>query len=72
MIMNGKTLMLEKIDKKSGVFRQEVSNLAFHYIQIAIETNNTWKGFMKDCIDLAEKEIGEKYGTKNMEDGNKS
>ena len=70
--MNGKTLMLEKIEKKSGVFRQEVSNLAFHYIQIAIETNNTWKGFMKDCIDLAEKEIGEKYGTENMEDGNKS
>ena len=70
--MNGKTLMLKKIDKKSGVFRQEVSNLAFHYIQIAIETNNTWQGFQEDCIRLAEKEIGEKYGTENMEDGNKS
>ena len=40
--------MLKKIDKKSGVYRQEVSDLAFHYIQIAIETKNTWKGFMKD------------------------
>ena len=29
-----------------------------------------WIGYQEDCIRLAEKEIGEKYGTKNMEDGN--
>ena len=72
MIMNGKIKMPKSIDKKYGEYKQEVDKLARRYINICLETQNTWIGYQEDCIRLAEKEIGEKYGTKNMEDGNKS
>ena len=70
MIMNGKIKMPKSIDKKYGEYKQEVDKLARKYINICFETKNTWKGFQEDCIRLAEKEIGEKYGSKDMEDGN--
>ena len=55
---------------KYGEYKDEVDKLARRYINICLETQNTWQGYQEDCIRLAEKEIGEKYGTKNMEDGN--
>ena len=70
MIMNGKIKMPKSIDKKYGEYKQEVDKLARSYINICLETQNTWIGYQEDCIRLAEKEIGEKYGTKDMEDGN--
>ena len=70
MIMNGKIKMPKSIDKKYGEYKQEVDKLARRYINICLETQNTWIGYQEDCIRLAEKEIGEKYGTKDIEDGN--
>ena len=70
--MNGKMKMPKSIDKKQGEYKDEVDKLARRYINICLETQNTWIGYQEDCIKLAQKEIGEKYGTKNMEDGNKS
>ena len=70
MIMNGKIKMPKSIDKKYGEYKQEVDKLARRYINICLETQNTWIGYQEDCIRLAEKEIGEKYGSKDMEDGN--
>ena len=49
---------------------KEVVKLANYYIRIVNETKNWWKGYMEDCIEVAKKEIGEKYD-ENMEDGNK-
>ena len=72
MIMNGKMKMPKSIDKKYGEYKQEVDKLARRYINICLETKNTWPTYQEDCIELAKKEIGEKYGTKDMEDGNKS
>lgn len=48
---------------------KEVDNLASYYIRIVNETQNWWKGYMEDCIEIAKKQIGEKYD-KDMEDGN--
>ena len=62
--------MLKKIDKKYGEYKDEVDKLAKRYINICLETKNTWPTYQEDCIELAKKEIGEKYGTKDMEDGN--
>ena len=47
-----------------------MDKLARKYINICLETKNTWPTYQEDCIELAKKEIGEKYGTKDMEAGN--
>jgi hypothetical protein len=54
---------------KSGE-SEEVMKLANHYMKIVRETKNWWQGYFDDCIEVAKKEIGEKYD-ENMEDGNK-